>query len=255
MGAINLSEATLDSMGLKWDRRWMLVDKSGEFITARKHPELLRIQPELDQESGNLRLHIPNQAVLDVPPASADMPKILVKVWEDKVDAIHLDSMLDKTLSKYIGTHCQLVYIDDNTVREVDQDYASPGDRTGFSDGFPLLLISKASLDDLNARMEQPLPMKRFRPNIVVEDCDAYEEDQWLSITSNQVELTFVKPCSRCIMTTANPETGKRDGKEPLKTLQTYRQQGNKVFFGQNLIHRNLGDLKVGDTIKINNTK
>ena len=251
MGGIELQSSRLDNMGFQWDRRWMLVDETGEFVTARKHPQLLCIQPEMDQKTGTLSLHIPDQPMLGIPQATAESPRITVTVWNDQVEAIHLDTHVDQVLSNHLGTRCKMVFFDDKIVRQVDQDYASPGDRTGFSDGFPLLLISKPSLDDLNSRMDTPLPMKRFRPNIVVDGCEAYEEDNWQQFTANSVTLAAVKPCSRCIMTTANPETGKREGKEPLKTLETYRKQGNKVMFGQNIIHQTEGTLKVGDSLNV----
>lgn len=249
MGGIKLETATLDDLGLQWDRRWMLVDENGDFVTARKHPQLLRIQPELDQETGHLRLHFPDGSVLAIPEHHSHSPRLPVKVWEDQVEAIHLGNEADKVISTYLSKNCKLVFFDDKIVRQVDQNYACPGDRTGFSDGFPLLLISKPSLEDLNRRMDKPLPMKRFRPNIVIDGCDSYEEDTWQSASTQSVAFDIVKPCSRCIMTTANPETGQREGKEPLKTLQTYRKQGNKVMFGQNVIHRTQGILRVGDSL------
>ncbi|HFD86614.1 MAG TPA: MOSC domain-containing protein, partial [Gammaproteobacteria bacterium] len=136
-------------------------------------------------------------------------------------------------------------------VRQVDQDYASAGDKTAFSDGFPILLISQASLDDLNNRLDEPMPMKRFRPNLVVTGTQPYEEDQWQRISINGVEFRIVKPCSRCIVTTIDPETGKQTGVEPLETLGTYRKQGGKVMFGQNVIPDGSGVVALGDEVVI----
>lgn len=229
----------------------MLVDGNGEFITARKFPRLLCIRPELDQETGELSLHIPKLPVLTIPPAAQNGETLKVKIWDDQVEAIHVDINVDNALSQYLGINCKMVFIDDKTVRSVDQNYATPSDRTGFSDGFPLLLISKESLEDLNSRMDKELPMKRFRPNIVVEGCSPYDEDNWKQFSTATVTLSAVKPCSRCIMTTANPETGEREGKEPLRTLKTYRLKGNNVMFGQNVIHQNQGMLRKGETLTI----
>jgi uncharacterized protein YcbX len=144
------------------------------------------------------------------------------------------------------------VFIEDDEVRQLDLEYANPGERTGFSDGFPLLLISAASLQDLNSRLAAPLPMKCFRPNLVVAGCSAYAEDEWRELSINSMRFIVVKPCSRCVMTSVDQESGKKTGKEPLKTLASYRRQGNKVMFGQNVIHRDRGTVRVGDVVAVN---
>ena len=140
-------------------------------------------------------------------------------------------------------------------VRQCDLSYAQQGDRTGFSDGFPLLLISEASLEDLNQKLVQnsskPVTMQRFRPNLVVKGCDAFAEDQWQNIHINQISFRIVKPCSRCIVTTVNPKLGIVSSPEPLRTLATYRKKANKILFGQNVIHNQTGVLNVGDCVKI----
>jgi uncharacterized protein YcbX len=140
----------------------------------------------------------------------------------------------------------------ESTERRVDPVYAHETDITSFSDGFPLLLISEASLEDLNQKLELPLSMQRFRPNLVVRGCAPYAEDEWRRIRIGSLEFDVVKPCSRCVITTIDPETGQRaqDG-EPLRTLSLYRKQDNKVYFGQNLIHRGSGTLETGTEIEI----
>jgi uncharacterized protein YcbX len=136
-------------------------------------------------------------------------------------------------------------------VRRLDLDYARPQDQTGFADGFPFLLISEASLADLNRRIGRTLPMQRFRPNLVVRGCAPYAEDHWRRIRIGGVGFRLVKPCSRCIIPSIDPATGERDGSEPLATLSRYRQTGNKVYFGQNLIHDGPGRLAVGDRVVV----
>jgi len=246
MRGISLSASPLDAMGLQWDRRWMLVDAQGKFLTGRQLPRLLTIQPELDAD-GALTLRFPDGSRLAVPPAS-DI-RTPVRVWNDEVAAATVDSGCDAVLSRYLERDCRLVFIEESEVRPVDPDYAQPGDRTGFSDGFPLLLISEASLADLNSRLDAPLPMSRFRPNLVVAGCPPYAEDQWQGFQVGDLRFDVVKPCSRCIMTTVDRDRGERAGDEPLKTLMRYRRQGNKVMFGQNVIHRSRGELHVGDRL------
>lgn len=248
MAGVSLATAELDEMGLRWDRRWMLIDDQGQFLTARKQPSLLCIQPEVSDD-GQLTLQFPSGSVLPVPSVDSEMPEIPATVWDDSVKARHLSNEVDTAISDYLGQSARLVFVEQETIRQVDLNYAQQGDRTGFSDGFPLLLISEASLADLNQRMDKPLPMTRFRPNIVVSGCEAYEEDAWGQLQSPDLTLDIVKPCSRCIMTTVDPASGERDGKEPLATLKTYRQIGNKVMFGQNVIHRQTGQLQVGQTL------
>jgi uncharacterized protein YcbX len=138
----------------------------------------------------------------------------------------------------------------DDSVRPVDPDYAGPGHRVGFADGFPFLLISEASLDDLNARLAHPLPMARFRPNLVVGGCEAFAEDRWRRIRIGDLVLDLVKPCSRCIIPTIDIATGERDA-EPLRTLMTYRRHDNRILFGQNLVHRGTGLLRRGMSVEV----
>ncbi len=130
--------------------------------------------------------------------------------------------------------------------------YGKEDDRVAFADGFPLLLIGQASLDDLSHRVGRPLEMLRFRPNLVIEGSAAFAEDQWKRIRIGEVEFRLVKPCSRCILTTIDPQSGQRsDDREPLTTLKTYRQQGGDVLFGQNLVNDGVGRLEVGMPVTV----
>ncbi len=244
LAGISLQRAQLDPMGLKYDRRWMLVSPEGAFLSQRTLPKMALIKTLLN-ESGQLTLQKSGKEDLQVPEASdKTMP---VKIWNDTVMANLVDSHCDEWLEEALGVKCHLVYIRDDVVRQCDLDYASPGDRTGFSDGFPLLLISEASLQDLNQRLEQAVSMRRFRPNIVVSGCEAFAEDHWEDFILGDIPMRGVKPCSRCPIPTVNPDTGERSGTEPISTLATYRKKDHKVFFGMNVIHQKQGELKIGD--------
>ena len=155
-------------------------------------------------------------------------------------------------LSAFIGRPCRLVQVPEARARQVDTGYAQPGDKVAFSDGFPLLLIGQASLDDLSARVGRPLEMLRFRPNLVIEGSAPYAEDGWKRIRIGELEFEVAKGCSRCILTTIDPQTGERSAdREPLSTLKTYREREGDVYFGQNLLPRGVGELRVGMPVEV----
>lgn len=247
LAGISLQSSPLDAMGLRYDRRWMLVTPAGKFITQRTYPQMVLIQPQLSD--GALTLTREGMKNHRVPAASSDSTSMQVEIWNDRVNALHISEETDAWLTQAIDAPCRLVYIADNEIRQCDLLYADAGDRTGFADGFPLLLISQASLDDLNGRLQQPLPMRRFRPNLVVSGCDPYAEDGWRQIRIGDIRLRAVKPCSRCVITTVNPETGVKGPGEPLRTLATYRMRDKQIYFGQNLIHQQQGVLAVGQDV------
>ena len=250
MAGISLTSSKLATTGLYYDRRWMVVSTAGKFITQRTHPQMALIQPQIDKE----QLILSYKGIDDhfVPHTDTENYSVMkVQVWQDTVQAQLISPDTDIWLTQIIGEPCHLVYMTDNEIRTCDLTYAQQGDRTSFADGFPLLVISQASLDDLNTKLDQPISMQRFRPNFVVEGCEAFAEDTWQTMHINTVTFRVVKPCSRCIITTIDPTTGKQTNAEPLKTLATYRKQGNKVMFGQNIIHNSLGVCVVGDEIKV----
>ncbi|MCK5917634.1 MAG: MOSC N-terminal beta barrel domain-containing protein [Cocleimonas sp.] len=246
LAGIAIDNSKIDAMGLMHDRRWMLVSPAGDFLSQRKFPQMALIQPTfIDQQ---LILTSANQPDLLV--ATADAQHTMqVTIWKDTVTAQRVGEQADKWLSKTLGTPCHLVYIPDNEIRQCDPEFAQLGDHTGFADGFPILLISTASLEDLNQRLDQPVSMKHFRPNIVVEGCHAFAEDSLNIFSIGNVAMRGVKPCSRCILTTVDPATGTRTGMEPLQTLMRYRKQGNNVNFGQNVIHNSMGSIQIGNSI------
>ncbi len=229
------------------DRHWMVVNEKGRFLTQRELPRMVLVKPRITDRG--LALEAPGMPPLEVAPEGDEL--LEVQVWNDRLAARVMNPEADRWLSDFLGLPCRLVYLPEETKRQVDLEYAKPGDQTGFSDGFPFLLISQPSLDDLNRRMGRALPMERFRPNLVVEGCEPYAEDRWKRIRIGEIEFRVVKPCSRCVIPSVNPETGKREGNEPLKTLMSYRKEGNKVFFGQNLIHDGTGVLEVGMPVEV----
>jgi uncharacterized protein YcbX len=249
LAGITIKSSMLDAMGLKHDRRWMLVSPKGDFLSQRKYPQMALIQPKfIDQQ---LILTTANQSDLMVADADAQQT-MQVTIWRDSVTAQRIGEQADKWLSKAIGTPCHLVYIPDNEIRPCDPEFSKQGDHTGFADGFPILLISTASLADLNQHLDQPVTMKHFRPNIVVEGCHAFDEDNFKEFSIGDVHMRGVKPCSRCVLTTVDPKTGKRTGTEPLQTLMRYRKQGSHVNFGQNVIHNATGRIQVRDSVVVN---
>ncbi|MDX1344258.1 MAG: MOSC domain-containing protein [Sedimenticolaceae bacterium] len=252
MAGIPLETGELDAMGLKHDRRWMLVDRDGRFMTQRTHPHMVLIRPAILDD----RLVLTNSKgeLHEVPGIEQAEERIPVQVWKDQVRAHRLSSATDAWLSREIGEPCRLVQIADDEIRQCDLAYAKEGDRTGFSDGFPLLLLSEGSLGQLNNRLRNPVAMIRFRPNLVVSGCEAHAEDNWREIRIGDIGFRLVKPCSRCPIPTVNPLTGKKEGPEPLKTLMSYRRRDNKVWFGQNLVHEGRGLLRINMPVTISAT-
>lgn len=248
---VELREAEVEARGFLHDRRWMLVDEGGVCLTQRSLPRMALVSVRMDVGSEVLLLDAPGMPTLEMRfEPSGSGGSVSVFVFDDEVRAAPVGPEADGWFSEFLGMRCRMAHMPDDSVRPVDPAYALAGDRTSFSDGFPFLLVSQASLDDLNARMEAPLPVDRFRPNVVVEGCGPFEEDLWGRISIGGVPFRVAKPCSRCAITTTDQKTGER-GKEPLKTLATYRKVGGSVYFGQNLIPDGVGTLRVGDGLTV----
>ena len=229
----------------------MLVDHEGTFITARKHPRLATVQGRFVGDV--LKLAVEGREELELALQPDNRESVKVRVWKDEIEAIPAGAGADAWFSTFLDTKCRLVQQTDELHRAVDPDYGLPGDEVSFADGFPLLLISEASLADLNSRLPQAVSMRRFRPNLVVDGDEPYAEDHWRRIRIGEVEFAGVKNCSRCVFTTIDPDTGVKDlSREPLRTLSRYRRKPEGgVFFGQNLIPRSGGAIHVGDSVEI----
>lgn len=245
---IALEQSDLDNFGLRYDRRWMVIDESGEFISQRRHPRMALVQPTI--QDSLLRVDAPEMPTLELPLNPSPAVSTSVTVWDDKCEAAWLGEQAAQWFSRYLQDSCSLVHMAASTLRPADRAYAPEGTRVSFADAFPFLLISQASLEDLNGRMTEPLPMNRFRPNLVITGTGPYEEDGWLTIQIGEVPFRIVKPCARCLVTTTDQTTGKR-GREPLRTLGTYRNVNGKVMFGQNAVHDRPGRLQVGDPVRV----
>lgn len=243
-----VEEMHLDRFGIQGDRRWMLIDPDGRFLSQREHTKIALIKARM--EANQLSLEVPGQSAIKTRVPFEHETTIPVQVWDDEVKANLADTEASEYLSNYLGQACRLVYFPYRSERQIDLRYAEAGKVTSFTDGYPLMILSQASLDDLNQKLKTPLPMNRFRPNLVVEGSEAFAEDQWKEIQIGDIRFSVVKPCARCIITTIDQRTGEK-GKEPLATLATYRKAAHKILFGQNLIHQQEGSIKVGAEIKV----
>lgn len=245
-GGVSLTTGQLDDRGLQHDRRWMLVDNQNSFLTQRKFPGMALISVELAPES--LVVRGPAMKDLEVPFRLKNPETLRVRVWDDVVEAHSAGDDASSWFSQFLGFPCKLVSMPEGAIRLVNPKYGQS--QMSFADSFPLLLISEASLNDLNSRLDTPVPMNRFRPNLVVRGCSPYEEDEWQGICIGAIAIQIGKPCSRCTVPTVDQSTGIQ-GKEPIRTLSTYRSRDGKVYFGQNVIHLSKGTLTVGDHIEI----
>ena len=250
LAGFEVASAKLTDRGFEHDRRWMLVDSSNVFITQRQYPEMCLLQTAIENDE-LIVFHKNNpedQLRLSLQPAPTSTFK--VKIWDDECEAQAEGDTAGKWFSNKLSTQCKLVYMPHNTRRKVDDEYVSEYGITNFSDAFPLLIIGQASLDDLNSRLQEPLPINRFRPNIFFEGGSAYDEDIMQEVLIGKIKMLGVKLCARCPITTIN-QADAHKAKEPLNTLAGYRMKNNKVYFGQNLLHTQIGQVKVGDAIEI----
>ena len=245
---ISLDSAVLDHRGIEHDRRWMVVDATGAFRTQRELPRMALIHPRVSQDG--LTLTAEGMTEVSIP-LTAHGSRLTAGVWNDEVEAIDQGEAVAEWLTRFLAEPLRLVRFDDAQDRRVEQAYAvRPEDQVGFADAYPLLIGNEASLAELNTRLDEPLPMRRFRPNIVVAGAEAYAEDSWSRVRVGEVEIAVVKPCARCAITTVNPDTGMK-GKEPLTTLAKYRKAEGGVMFCENAIHLGLGTLRVGDSVVV----
>jgi uncharacterized protein YcbX len=244
-----VESSEVERMGLEHDRRLMVTTEAGEFLTQREYPRLAFVMPTLKNEV--LTICAPDFDSIQISIQKTGVPQ-LVNVWNSKgVRAIDQGDEAAQWLSDWLGAPVRLVHIADGFKRKVNPQYAIlEDDHTGFADGYPILLISEESLQDLNARLDTPVPMNRFRPNLVVRGCEPYAEDTWNKIKIGDVELAVVKPCPRCVVTTIDKETLEQV-KEPLKTLSKYRRHELGAIFGQNIIPINGGSLRLGMNVEV----
>jgi len=246
---IPLREMPLDARGPAGDRCWMLIDERGVMLSQRDLPRMALIAAE--NGAGELVCAAPGMPQLRVAiPAPGENRRLTARLWNDDVDVQLAADSAHAWFAQFLGAACRLVHQPDDAFRQVNRIYAAKGVGVSLADGFPLLLINQGSLDDLNRRLEEPVEMRRFRPNLVVEGAEPFAEDAWRRIRAGEVEFSLAKPCARCSIPTVNPDTGEF-GKEPMRTLATYRRRGNNVFFGWNIIASSPGTLRVGDPVVV----
>ena len=252
LGGIPLIEAKAEPRGLQYDRRWMLVDDTGRFVSQREIPRMALLGTAVEppylsvfwRNNPSEKIQIPLEAPV------GDLEKLQVQIWDDQCAARVLPKEINDWFSENLEQNLRLVYMPDTTRRSADGRYAPKGHHVSFADGFPFLIIGQASLDDLNSRLAQPLPMNRFRPNFVFTGGEPFEEDTWERFSIGNQQFRGVKPCGRCIIPTTDQETATRSA-EPLKTLATFRKVGNKILFGQNLVWLGAGQDGVGEQVRV----
>lgn len=251
LGGIQVNEVQITDRGFEYDRRWMLVNANNRLLTQREHASMALLQTALVNDGIEVyQKNKPEQKAL-IPFAAEQKERINVTVFDDVCEAVIISSEINEWFSNYLQIPCKLVYMPDDSLRKVDSRYAKEERNiTAFSDGYPILMISKASLADLNGKLSEVLPINRFRPNLVIDGVPAFEEDSMEHFTINGISFYGVKPCARCVITTINQQTIEKD-KEPLKTLATYRMKNNKIYFGQNVIPATVGKIKIGDNVTI----
>ncbi len=251
LAGINVSNWPVNEKGLLHDRKWMLIDSNKQFLSQRRIPEMALIKTALTNKQ--LILSTDTSGNLSIPLYPEGGKEVISTIWHDQCPAKTVSNEADQWFSDFLGIQCQLVYQADETIRPVDPAYANSTDKVNFSDGFPFLIISQASINDLNQAMDSAISIQRFRPNLVIANCDSYAEDQWREITINQISFRLPKPCSRCSVPTIDLETA-QTGKEPLATLNRLRKWDKQVYFGQNALHDKTGKLIAGSNVEINVT-
>lgn len=253
LGGIRLKTAKVEEKGLQFDRRWMLVDDEGIFLTQRVHPQmsLFKLSIAGDQLTIVKRASIIQRESisLNVKSSAKGIP-MPVTIWNDSVIAHEVDPDLSAWFTSQLNSSVRLVSFPEKNERLVDPNYQVHHENVSLADAYPFMIIGQSTLDDLNTRLAEPVPMNRFRPNFVFTGGDPYEEDTWRNFKIGQNRFVGVKPCGRCVLTTVNQDTAER-GVEPLLTLSTYRKQNSKVNFGQNLVALDHTSVSEGDVISL----
>jgi MOSC domain-containing protein len=246
---ISLAEAVVELPGLRHDRRWMVVDEAGKGLTQRDHPELARIAVSISAD--RIQFRCDGCEELELPLGLPLEATVTVTIWGTTVSAASFGSEVDGWFARFLERAVRVVALTESTRRPVDPAFAKNGEIVSFADGYPSLLTAEESLAELNRRLANPVPMNRFRPNIVIRGARPFEEDGWQVLRIGSAEFQAAKPCERCIVTTIDQESGQISGKEPLRTLATFRRRNGATLFGMNLLVRRPGIVRVGDLVTI----
>lgn len=247
LGGIRVDEAEIHPAGFRWDRRWMVVDSQGRFLTRRTEAAMCRIGVALEGES--FRLSADGFGDVTMPIEVDGPPELEVLVWGSQVQAVPGPAPASAWLEAVLGRSCRLVYQPAGSLRPVNPEFGRAGDVVSFADGYPVMLTTESSVADLAARVPDVImTTTRFRPNIVVSGSTAYAEDGWTRVHIGAAQFDHVKPCERCVVVDTDPESGARsDG--VLAELARYRRWRGGVRFGVNLVPRILGRVRVGDEV------
>ncbi len=252
LAGVPLSESAVGPQGLSYDRQWMVVDMKGLFVSQRKVPGMALVQPVLKDGQLVLSHHRdPNDCVATPLSGPAQAANVRVQVWEDTVEAKLCEDEVNEWLSDQLGTFCRLVYLPLPNARPLSERYGRPGEATLFADSCPLLITGEAALQDLNSHLVNPVPMNRFRPNLVFTGGTAFEEDEWSSFTIANVPFRGIRKCTRCKVINTDQTTA-AVYQEPLATLANYRRDAQGVNFGLHAaLEKGQGPalIRVGDQI------
>lgn len=244
LGGVSLLKSEVTERGLALDRRWILVDENNVFLTQRNISEMAKFELHIKTDCLIVNFELEE---IKIPYLQTSQNKQIITIWDDKVEAIQVGKIFDDWFSERLKIKCKLFYQPDYSIRKIDEKYCKTGkEHTSLSDGYPILITSEASLADLNSKCPEFIEMIRFRPNIVVSNSKAFEEDNLKKFKVGNTQMYGVKLCARCSLTTINPKTLEKN-KEPLLTLSTYRKTKNKIFFGQNVVVHEVGEIKIGD--------
>ncbi len=246
LGGIRLPSSLVMGKGLRYDRRWMLVDEQDTFMTQRIYPKMALFKVGIDDSHLTVTFDQRSTRLAIDPPA--DGRPVTTKIWDDEVEVVEASGEDSEWFSERLGVKCKLVSFPEENGRAVDPEYRINQEQVSLADAYPFLIVGEQSLADLNGRLKEPLPMNRFRPNLVFSGGKPFEEDAWRNFRIGKNRFAGVKPCSRCVVTTVNQVTAEK-GIEPLATLSTYRKLDGKVYFGQNVIAIDYGEIFEGDEI------
>jgi len=251
LAGIRLPKANVMGKGLRYDRRWMLVDEQGRFLTQREHPEMALFSVSMGPDGFLVENPKKNNRSVLIPfEYNSSKATMKVQIWDDEVQAVEANPSFGQWFSECLTMTCKLVFFPEINIRAVDRAYAKNNEQVSLADAYPYLIIGEAALNDVNEKLEHHVGMNRFRPNFVFTGGSAFEEDTWNTFTIGAVSFYVAKSCARCVLTTVDPETGTK-GIEPLRTLSTYRKVNAKVLFGQNVVALGQGVVNDGDVIEI----
>lgn len=246
---IQFDSLELVETGFKYDRHWMVVDKQGQFLSQRKHPEMATIKTALSETSLLVSTSKMDEQ-LEIPLHNDNDYQLQVNIWKDQCRAQIVSTQASQWFSQFLEIPCDLVYLPENEHRLVDPVYAKNKQRVGFADGFPLLIVSRSIEDTLSEKLGERIRIDRFRANIILAGCEAHAEDQWSEFTVNGIDILLAKPCSRCIIPSINQQSAEKHD-SLLRTLAGYRRFDGKIYIGQNGLHQSTGIIKTNQQVFI----